>query len=231
MSYFILRDGQQYGPYSQADVQRYLRTGDIFPGDLSRTEKMNEWLPVSRVLGSAAPPPPRSLVAAPVLAGGIPATAFVPASGQLPPHPLAVEPLPPRMHWGVLLLLMILTFGFFGWIWSFVIAHWVRKIDGHNNATLLLVFGFALNIGAVALLYMRRDLSTWVAVVAIAALALFVLAIFAMRKSMDAYYGSRENILSLSAVMTFFFHIVYFQFKFNRIRDTKNVPQLVPDYR
>lgn len=58
MSYFILRDGQQYGPYSQADVERYLRRGDIYPGDLSRTEKMNQWLPVSQVLGSAAPPPP-----------------------------------------------------------------------------------------------------------------------------------------------------------------------------
>jgi hypothetical protein len=227
MSYFILRDGQQYGPYSHADVQRYLRTGDIFPGDLSRTEEMNEWLPVCRVLGSAAPPPP-SLVAEPVLAGGTPATAVAPPSVQLPPHHLAVAPPPPRMHWGVLLLLMILTFGFFGWIWSFVIAHWVRKIDARNNATLLLVFGFALNIGALALLYMRRDLTSWLVVVALVALVLFVFAIFGMRKSIGAYYGSGENILSLSAVMTFFFHIVYFQFKFNRIRDAKSVPQLVP---
>jgi hypothetical protein len=227
MGYFILRNGEQYGPYSQTDVQRYLRTGDIFPGDLSRTEEMNEWLPVSRVLGSAAPPPP-SLVAEPVLAGGTPATAVAPPNAQLPPHSLAVAPPPPGMHWGVLLLLMVLTFGFFGWLWSSVIAHWVRRIDARNDATLLLAFSFALNIAAIALLYMRRDWTAWVVVAALAACVLFVFAIFGMRKSIRVYYRARENILSLSAVMTFFFHIVYFQFKFNRIRQAKSVPQLVP---
>ncbi len=93
MNYFILRDGEQYGPYSQAEVQRYLRTGDIFPGDLSRTEEMNQWLPVSKVLGSAAPPPPSPDAAccaarSPNNASAGSATAFAATRGRLPPHPL-----------------------------------------------------------------------------------------------------------------------------------------------
>ena len=61
MDYFILRDGLQYGPYSRSELQVYLRTGEVFPGDLGRSEQMNQWLPVLRLLGTAAPPQPSSV--------------------------------------------------------------------------------------------------------------------------------------------------------------------------
>jgi len=91
MNYFILRDGLQYGPYSQAEVQRYLRIGDIYPGDLSRTEKMNRWLPVSQVLGSAAPPPsspeaPCSTAVSPNNGSSASATTFASTTVRLPPR-------------------------------------------------------------------------------------------------------------------------------------------------
>jgi hypothetical protein len=226
MSYFILRNGQQYGPYSQAEVQRYLRTGDIYPGDLSRTEEMKQWLAVSHILGSAAPPRP-SLVA-----NFDPGYPFAPASAQLPPHLVSVAPPPPGLHWGVLLLLMILTLGLFGWIWSFVIANWVRKIDPRCKAIRLLVFGLVVNIAAAVSLYMGPDTTRLAAAAALfqlVAAVLFVFAIFAMRTSIVGYYKSTENIaLSLSGVMTFFFNVLYFQYHFNRIRDTKSTAQLVP---
>jgi hypothetical protein len=36
MNYFITRDGQQYGPYTLADLQRYVASGEILLTDLRR---------------------------------------------------------------------------------------------------------------------------------------------------------------------------------------------------
>lgn len=57
MSYYILRNGQQYGPYSGADIERYLTVGGIVSTDLARTEEMNQWLPLSQIYGNTPPPP------------------------------------------------------------------------------------------------------------------------------------------------------------------------------
>ena len=58
MSYFILRDGLQYGPYSRTELQRYLQTGELYPGDLGRSQEVTQWLPVSQLLGTGPPPSP-----------------------------------------------------------------------------------------------------------------------------------------------------------------------------
>ncbi len=62
MNYFISRTGQQYGPYSLEEVQRYLASGNILPADLARSEAMEQWVPVSQIVGNIpaqpAPPPP-----------------------------------------------------------------------------------------------------------------------------------------------------------------------------
>ena len=60
MSYFILRNGQQYGPYSPADIERYLTVGGIVATDLARTEEMNQWLPLAQIIRNT-PSPPRPL--------------------------------------------------------------------------------------------------------------------------------------------------------------------------
>lgn len=57
MSYFILRNGQQYGPYSPADIERYLTVGGIVATDLARTEEMNQWLPLAQIIRNTPPPP------------------------------------------------------------------------------------------------------------------------------------------------------------------------------
>jgi hypothetical protein len=57
VSYFILRNGQQYGPYSPADIERYLTVGGIVATDLARTEEMNQWLPLSQIIHNTPPPP------------------------------------------------------------------------------------------------------------------------------------------------------------------------------
>jgi uncharacterized RDD family membrane protein YckC len=56
MQITILRNGQQHGPYTVEQVQTYLQRGDLVVGDLAWTEGLNEWLPLSIVLGANMPP-------------------------------------------------------------------------------------------------------------------------------------------------------------------------------
>src|SRR5438309_4896909 len=60
MNYWVSRGGQQYGPYSLADLQRYVASGNISASDLARNESMSQWLPVAQILsggGEPAQPP------------------------------------------------------------------------------------------------------------------------------------------------------------------------------
>ncbi len=62
MNYFISRAGQQYGPYTLDEVQRYFSSGNILATDLARSEAMEQWAPVSQIIGNipsqpVAPPP------------------------------------------------------------------------------------------------------------------------------------------------------------------------------
>lgn len=240
-SYFILRNGQQYGPYSEIDLLRYLRTGDVYPGDLSRTGKMKEWLPVTEVLGTPAPPMPATdsgpenplagsdLISARQISAVRPGTARVP----LPPRHLAAVPMPPRLHWGVLALLVLVTFGLFSWIWAFVLANWARKIDPRSRSTSVLGTGFMLSLASIAL-YAALGTAKFASILAFAllaaGLALYFIGLFQLRNSIIAHYGPVEGIpLSLSAVMTFFFNVIYLQFKFNQTAKQPDVESFVED--
>jgi len=52
MKYYIQRELNEYGPYTLADLQRYVAQGSILPTDLTRSEGMTEWTPVSQVIGN-----------------------------------------------------------------------------------------------------------------------------------------------------------------------------------
>ena len=43
MNYYISRDGQQFGPYTLAEVQRYVADGNILLTDLAHSEGMAGW--------------------------------------------------------------------------------------------------------------------------------------------------------------------------------------------
>jgi hypothetical protein len=115
MNYFVKRDDQEFGPYSLADLQRYVGTGNVLITDLTRSEAMTEWMPVSSVIGTI-----------PVPAAPVPQTY----------QPLATQyPLPPGLHWALVLLLGFITCGVFSHVWFYIEASYVRKLVPNNSGT------------------------------------------------------------------------------------------------
>src|SRR5689334_20437640 len=96
MNYFIQRGIQEYGPYSLADLQRYVQQGNIALTDLARSEGMGDWAPVSQIVGNVAVP----------VGELVPGSAAGYAAQSLPAG--EINP-PPSLHWGILLLLSLVT--------------------------------------------------------------------------------------------------------------------------
>jgi hypothetical protein len=95
VSYFILRNGEQYGPYSPADIERYLTVGGIVVTDLARTEEMNQWLPLSDIIRNTPTPP----TAVENLASGRGSDQRAASAGHEPGEgSLKVRPMPPPDH-------------------------------------------------------------------------------------------------------------------------------------
>ncbi len=226
MNYFIKRDDKEYGPYSLADLQKYVASGNVLLTDLCRSEGLTDWVPVSQVIGNipvpaAAPQPAAGTVYGAPAAYGAPAGYAAPAVSQYPP--------PPSLHWGILILLGVLTCGIFGWVWAFIQAAWVKKVQPESKALLyygiavglfVLMFGGAFMAGVqgqagagrepVFLLFRLGGGIMW------------LVAAFNMRSSIEDHFNSAEPIgLSLNGVMTFFFSIYYFQYHFTRINEMK----------
>src|SRR5438105_15138045 len=130
MNYFIKRDEKEYGPYSLGDLQKYVGTGNILLTDLCRSEGLTDWVPVSQVIGNIPGPAAPAQPAAGAVYGGqaAPGAYAGSAAEQYPP--------PSALHWGILVLLGVLTCGLFGWVWAFIEAAWVKKIDPASKALL-----------------------------------------------------------------------------------------------
>lgn len=205
MNYFVKRGDQQYGPYSLADLQRYVQSGNIAPTDLARSEAMQDWAPVNQVIGNIAVAP------APTGFGAGQAT---PAANLNPP---------PNLHWGLVLLLHVITCGIFGLIWLFVEAAWVKKVRPTSRAIFYLIGCLALGFIAAIINEERRgDPNSIAALMNLGSIVLYIVAVFSMRGDIEDYYNTEENVgLSLNGVMTFFFAIFYFQYHFNRINRWK----------
>jgi hypothetical protein len=212
MEYFVRRGEQQFGPYTLAEMQEYARGGRILANDMAKSEGLNDWIPVSEILGN------------------IPAPAAAPVNVTAP---VETVPLPPNLHWAILLLILIigrmlsLLFLFFNWAWSLVLANWARRLVNDNKAMVLVAMypaGFLAGIFAVG--FGAADKAPAAAAIGgiliVGGLIAYIVGIFKVRDAMEEYYNSKENIgLSLSGVMTFFFSTVYLQYHINRIHRWK----------
>lgn len=215
MQYQVSRNGQMYGPYTLEDLQRYVASGHILYTDLAKSDEMAEWLPVSQILGTVPLGAP-SAYAAP--------TAYAqPAAGAYPDAP--------NLNWALELLLGFLTCVLFVVVWNLVIASWAKRVQPASNALMyyiiatgLMVINFGGSYGNViatihhhhphqSILGGLIGLVTWV---------VRLIARFTLRDTLEKHYNTAEPLgLRLSAVMTFFFGGIYFQYKLNRINEIK----------
>lgn len=219
MLYHVSRNGQNYGPYTLEDLQRYVAAGNVLATDLAKSDEMPDWVPVSQVLGASMPAAPTPVA---VYGGGTPTYSAA----------ATIYPDPPNLHWALVLLIGCFTCGLFLIVWMFVQAAWMRKVDPRSKALtyyIAAIVVYVIMIGAQITMMMsggNGTLPTGVTgLFSLCGLAYFVLimvAIFSMRSSMEEHFNGPEPIgLQLSGIMTFFFSVLYFQYHFSRINELK----------
>src|SRR5713101_1606084 len=203
MNYFIKRDLQEYGPYTLSELQRYVASGNVLLTDLCHSEGSTDWVPVSQVIGNIP----------------VPAAAPAPTQASLAAAAAARYPAPPSLHWGLVLLISIVTCGIFLWVWALVEANWVRKVQPASKGMVLWSLAVFLNVIYVVLSAPQdpamKGLASrfW-----LGGSILWVVGAFNLKNSIEEHYNSAEPIgLSLSGVMTFFFNVFYFQYHFTQI--------------
>lgn len=243
MKYYIQRQLNEYGPYTLADLQRYVAQGSIQLTDLTRSEGMTDWVPVSQVIGNI-PIPVAAGTAAGAYAGGTGGTVYggsgtvydgSSAGFGVQGIPMQGSPLVPvDLHWGLVLLIGIFTCGLFFSAWMIVEAVFVRKIKPESKGLMFVIISIVLSyLGGFAngfysaMNHMNpQPLSGLITLISV---VILWVGVFQMRSDLEDYYNTIEPInLQLSGVMTFFFAIFYFQHHFSRIAQWKKTGILAP---
>lgn len=218
MLYHVSRNGQMYGPYTLDDLRRYVASGNVLPTDMAQAEGTQERVPVTQLLGMAAPAYPASAyAAAPFAVAG--------------PVDLSTHPDPPNLSWILVALFTVLSCGLFMIVWNIVVAAWMRRVQPSSQAFLYYIAGAVLlliNSGASVgfllafqhhHLYHRSPLTV---LVAVAGWVVRLIARFNMKESLERHFNGPEPIgLRLSGAMTFFFGGLYHQYHLNRIVEIK----------
>jgi len=239
MKYYIQRQLNEYGPYTLADLQRYVAQGSIQLADLTRSEGMTDWVPVSQVIGNI-PIPLAAGTAAGVSGGGTVYSGGTVYDGStagfgVQALPMQGNPIvPPDFHWGLVLLIGVVTCGLFFSAWMIVEAVFVRKIKPESKGLMFVIISIALSyVGGFANGFYSalnhtnpQPLSGLITLISV---AILLVGAFQMRSDLEEYYNTIEPInLQLSGVMTFFFAIFYFQHHFSRIAQWKKTGILAP---
>jgi hypothetical protein len=199
MQYFVKRGDQKFGPYTLAELQRYVQSGNITPEDLAQSEGMADWAPVSQVLGN------------------IPAAATTSSGAAAEPAPQLV-PLAPNLHWVFVLILDIVTRQLFNMIWALVLANWARKLINDNKPLVLVAMYPAGMVAGILVISTSKAMAPLGGIFILAGAIVYLVGIFSIKSAMEEYYNWTEKIgLQMSGVMTFFFSTIYIQYHVNRL--------------
>ncbi|HKV95041.1 MAG TPA: DUF4339 domain-containing protein [Candidatus Angelobacter sp.] len=237
MKYYIQRQLNEYGPYTLADLQRYVAQGNVQLTDLARSEGMTDWMPVSQVLGNIPIAVPPLQPSAPVYAGGGTGTVYGgpgTAYGSAAPMPVMnVGPMPTDFHWALVLVIAVITCGLFGWAWLFVEAAYVKKIKSDSKGIIFAIIALVVAFGGGFIRgfsnAMNGEPNPASGLVSLVAIALVLVALFQMKSDLEEYYNTTEPInLRLNGVMVFFFGILYLQHHLSRIAQWKKTGFLSP---
>jgi len=200
MEYFVKRGDQRFGPYSLSDLQHYVQSGDVTLEDFTQSEGMSDWVPVSHVLGN---------IPAMAIAGGGTAVAIAPE--------IQLVPLPPNLHWSIVLILGLVTRQLFNLVWALLQGNWARKLSG-DNKPLVLVAMYPAGMVAGLLTMVLFHFAALGGLLIIAGAIIYLVGMFSIKAAMEEYYNSTENVgLQLSGAMTFFFSTVYIQNRINAL--------------
>ena len=209
MNYFISRDGQQYGPYTLADLQRYTASGEILPTDLATSEGLDNPVPVSQIIGTIA-------VAPPLLHGSSTEATFYPDA--------------PNLHWGLVLLFIAISCGIFAVVWDIVQAAWLKRVDPRSKALFYYICSAILlaSIFVASFIASYNHQSTgYVSLIQLLYYIAMLVGRFNFRSYMEEHFNGPEPMgLSLSGVMTFFFGGIYFQYHINDIVRRKQADRI-----
>jgi hypothetical protein len=242
MLYHVMRNGQNYGPYTIEDLRRYMASGNVLPSDLAKSDEMAEWTPVGQILGGAGGQQPP--VAPGYAAPGYPAPGYAAPSYAAPSYPAggvgAYEDAP-NLSWGLVLLFAFFTCSVFMFVWNLVLASWMKRVQPNSTAifyyataTVLLVLQIVFtphvlihtgepgyNYGWVWAYYGAHPLRN---LIGLGVWVVRIIARYSMRASLEEHFNGPEPVgLSLSGVMTFFFGGIYFQYHLNRINELKRM--------
>ena len=217
MTYQVSRNGQMYGPYTLEDLKRYVASGNILPTDMAKSEDMPDWLPVAQILGA------QGIAGAPAPAYAAPAAYPQPAGNAYPD--------PPNLNWGLELLLGFLTCTIFVIVWNLVLAAWANRIQPASKAlmyyivaTVLIVLNYGGSWGILVAMahHVHPHRNVLGSLVSLACWVVRLIARFTLRDTLEQHFNGPEPLgLRLSAVMTFFFGGIYFQYKLNEINEIK----------
>jgi ABC-type multidrug transport system permease subunit len=131
-------------------------------------------------------------------------------------------PAPPRLHWGVVFALSVVTIGLFGMIWMVVQASWVKKATRNAKPfwwclayllSLPTIYLVAIGGGVLIALLHRQEMMadfivTLSTVIRIGMFVLYIVAAYSLKGGLEA-----EPIgIPLTGIMTFFFSATYFQY-------------------
>ncbi|MEO7068484.1 MAG: GYF domain-containing protein [Rhodanobacter sp.] len=147
-------------------------------------------------------------------------------------------PAPPSLHWGLVLLFTMLTFGIFSIIWPFIQAKWVRKIDPQSNVTLLL--GIAVGCGVVGYIsyfagfaaMLRGETGSSLigfgGLLLFGAWVLFLVAYFSMAGSLRRTLPDYGIPVAIGGITLFFFTMYYMQGQLSWVARWKETGQVSP---
>src|SRR5260370_7321241 len=223
MTYQVSRNGLLYGPYTLEDLQRDVASGNILPTDMAKSEDMPDWVPVAQILGVAGTPAPAGPTAIPTPAYAAPSTYQQPSG--------VAYPDPPNLNWGLELLLGFLTCGFFVVVWNLIIATWANRIQPASKALTFYIAAtvlIVLNLGSSWTVFISLSHhvhphhSVLGNLIGIAAWVVRLIARFTLRDTLEQHFNGPEPLgLRLSAVMTFFFARIYFQYNLTALHQIK----------
>jgi hypothetical protein len=226
MNYFVKRGEQRLGPYSLADLQQRVATLSLLPTDLAQSEGMTDWAPISQIIGNIPAPAPAPVGT--VFGGGVGSVYGGFGAAAAPAMAVDAVPLPPNLHWVLVLVLSFLAriYGpaiLFNLAWTMILANWARKLNGNNNILILVAMYPAGIIAGVFAITMNPDTGVPIfGLLFLGGIIAYIVGVFKIRSAMEDYYNSKENIgLRLSGAMTFFFSIVYLQYHVNKIAKWK----------